>query len=129
MGDATRGARETGYFEGGRGLAWLWFAVLSGPVTWAIDLVTSYALVKWACASRTQVGLHLISLAAIVVIVFGASVAWRCRERVPGGATLDGGSSADRSRFMAVLGLALNLLFFVVIVATAVPRFVIGPCQ
>ncbi len=129
MGEATGGTGGSGYFEGGRGLAWLWFAVLSGPITWALDLGISYALVKWACGNRMQLVLHLISVVAILVIAFGAFVAWRCRERVPEASTLDGGSSADRSRFMAVLGLALNLLFFVVIVATAIPRFVIGPCQ
>ncbi len=129
MGDATRGARETGYFEGGRGLAWLWFAVLSGPVTWAVDLVTSYALVKWACGSHGTWLLHLVSVAALAILGGGAAAAWWCHVRLRDEATLEGGRSTDRSRFMALLGLVMNGLFLLVLVANAIPRFVLSPCQ
>ena len=43
-------------------------------------------------------------------------------------ATLDGGRSIDRGRFMGVLGLATCALFAMAVVAMAVPRWMIDAC-
>ena len=40
-----------------------------------------------------------------------------------------GGSAFDRGHFMAVLGLVNSAAFLLVIVAGAVPRWMISPCR
>jgi len=105
-----------------------WTGVLTGPLALAADQVSSYALVKWTCGHQQIVVLHLITIGALVAIAGGAFASWRGLSEVPAEATLDGGRSFDRGRFMAVLGLATCALFAVLVVAMAVPRWMIDAC-
>jgi hypothetical protein len=110
----------------------LWAGILAGPFAWASDLGISYALVQWTCGSRHTSVLHLVTLATLVLIAAGATVSWRVLSATPAaaaGADPDMGGFFDRPRFMAVLGLLTSALFAVLVVASAVPRWVLDACQ
>jgi hypothetical protein len=117
------------YVEGARHLSAEWIGVLAGPTAWAFDLLASYALVKWTCGSQHTSVLHFITVAALVAIVCGALASWTALAATPEDATLDGGRPGDRARFVAVLGLVMCGFFTVVVLATAVPRWVLDACQ
>src|SRR5205814_10179842 len=117
------------WFSSPRGLAVLWFAVLAGPLAWAADLGVSYALVQWTCGSQHTSVLHLMSVAALLVIAAGAVAAWRAIEEAPRDAPTEGGRPVDRGKFMAVWGLLSCALFSTVVIASAVPRWVLDACQ
>ena len=116
-----------GYWEE-RGLALLWFAVLSGPIALALNMFAGYALVKWTCASG-----HTFVLTGITVVMFGLAltgvwVAWTCRNRLRD-ANEHGGRVIDRSYFAAVIGIGLATLSALLLVLQAYPHFVLSPCE
>ena len=110
------------------GIAVQWIGILTGPLALAADQLTSYALVKWTCGHQHVWVLHAISLAALLVVAGGAFAAWTALSGLAPDATLDGGRSIDRGRFMGALGLATSALFAALVVAMAVPGWMIDAC-
>jgi len=104
------------------------YSLLIGPIAWATDLGFSYMSVYHACSTGHFYVLHVISLIALIVALTGAFVGWREFQAVRQGFD-DGGTPLDRSHFMALLGIASSIGFAVVIIATAVPRFILSPCD
>ena len=120
-------ARATDYWER-RGLALLWFALLSAPVAWALDELISYAVVKPVCFADAKFTLTAISAAALVLVLAGAFTARACLARLQG-ASDDGPRRVDRSYFMALVAVAFNLLVALLIVFATIPHFVLSPCE
>jgi len=103
--------------------------LLAGPVAWLVQLELSYLLVPWACARGGQVVLHLVALAMLAVAAAGLGFAWRAglaARRVVGGARAPG---FEVRRFVAGCGVGLSLLFLLVIVASAIPNFILRACD
>lgn len=107
---------------------WLWYGILIGPLIWSADQWISYSLVAHACSTGHFYLLKLITAISFVIAMSGALVATlnlaRTRE-----ASTEGGSVADRSRFMAILGIAASLGWATLIVAMGIPRFILSPCD
>ena len=111
----------------GRGLVRLWMGVLGGPFVWAADLQVAYWLVYHACHTGSMVPLYVETVLALVLCAVPFAVAWRMFRQFPAGE--DGGGQADdRGRFMAIAGMGLSVMSFIVLVAAAVPRLVLTPC-
>jgi hypothetical protein len=72
--------------------------------------------------------LTLISAAALLLVIAGGLTGWHCLKRLHG-ANDEGGRRIDRSHFMAVVGIGLNVLIGILILTAAVPRFVLSPCE
>jgi hypothetical protein len=111
----------------GRGLLWLVIAVFAGPIVWFLDLQIAYMLVYHACHTRNLAPLYVETILAMALVAGGISLSWRLLSRFPD-ADQHGGQPEDRARVMAFAGLGLGVLFFVVLIAAAVPRFVLDPC-
>jgi hypothetical protein len=111
------------------GAAVLWIGILTGPIAWACDLLIRYALVHWSCGERHTAALRLISLATLLLVVGGGAAAWRALRQTPSRAPTDGGNPVSRARFMAMLGVLTSVLFAVVVVAGAVPQWVLDACD
>jgi hypothetical protein len=107
----------------------LWAGILAGPVAWAFDLTTSYALVKWVCASDSYGVLHAITVVAFAIVCAGAALSWLALRQTAGDLPTDGGQPRQRARFMALLGLTSSALFAMQILAGAVPNWVLDACQ
>ena len=72
--------------------------------------------------------LHLVSAVSLFLVLTGMMVAWRQLAAVRGGRD-EGGSPRDRSWFMAWLGILMSSIFALTIVALAVTKFVLSPCD
>jgi hypothetical protein len=107
----------------------LWIGILTGPIAWAGDLLVRYSLVHWSCGTQQTVVLDLISVATLLLVIGGGAVAWRALRRTPSDAPTSGGRPLNRSRFMAMFGVLTSLLFAVVVVAGAVPQWVLDACD
>lgn len=107
---------------------WLWYGILIGPLSWALDQQISYSLVAHACSTGHFYLLHAITVIALLLALSGAVVATMNLGRTRA-ATIEGGRVADRSRFMAIVGIAASVGWALVIVAMAVPRFILSPCD
>jgi len=107
----------------------LWTGILAGPLTWALDLLASYALVKWVCQTRNYGVLPLITLVSLAIVIAAAAVSWAALMHTTTDVPTDGGRPRQRARFMAVLGLASCGLFALQILAGAIPHRVLDACQ
>jgi hypothetical protein len=103
--------------------------IVAGPVAWAIDLTSSYALVKWVCDTKHYGVLQFITIASLAAVVGGAVLSWRALARTAHDLPTDGGRPLQRAHFMAILGLAASALFGLQILAGAIPYWTLDACQ
>lgn len=109
-------------------VAALWWGILVGPAAWSLDQGISYAVDQHACSTGHFYLLHLISAVGFFLAMTGALVASRQLALVRDGHD-DGGSPRDRSWFMAWLGILMSSVFALTIVALAVTKIVLSPCD
>jgi NADH:ubiquinone oxidoreductase subunit 6 (subunit J) len=116
----------------------LWFGVAAGPILWILHLVASYVLValhcQWQFFSFTLFGISgivailvIMTLVVVAVVLYAGYLAladWRQIRATGAG----GGRVAERHRFMAYSGVLLSALFFLVIIISLVPSFVLATC-
>ena len=103
----------------------LWLA----PLAWAADLGLSYSLVEHSCSTGHYYVLHVITLVCFCMAMAGFTIAWRQYRWLPHETNDEGGSAYDRSYFLALLGIASSVGFMIAIIATAVPRWILSPCD
>ena len=108
------------------GLSW---SLIAGFGAWAIDLGCSYVLEQHSCSTGHYYVLHITSIVCFVIALTGFGTGWMEFRRFPGTTSEEGGSHFDRAHFQALLGMAFSLSFAVVIIAGAVPRWILSPCE
>lgn len=97
-------------------------------LAWFTHLNASYLLVGWVCESGAVAALHAVSAACLLAAALGVAIAWR-HWRAVGSEWPDGrGGARLRSRFMAATGVLMGALFCAIIVAQALPNFMVPPC-
>jgi hypothetical protein len=101
------------------------------PFAWAMDLELGVFSLQRVCASGDRGVLHLLSLVAFAVVVLGGALAASAMRELGGFATVeeegDDGVAA-RTRLFARTGILFALLFALLVVGTAIPRWVLPPC-
>ena len=103
--------------------------LLLPPLAWLLDMQVSYSLVKWACAQDRQWILFVMPACSLTLTAATTLMSWRTlRQRTHswGG---EEGSSLDSSHLVAVSGLAMSILFGVLILVSLVPRALLSPCE
>jgi hypothetical protein len=107
----------------------LWWGILIGPLAWATDLGISYPMTHSLCEFNNAWAFHAISVCTLALAVSGALVAHRELALVPRAPGEKLPRPIERSRFMAHLGIAVSVLFMIVILAESVAELGISPCQ
>lgn len=102
--------------------------VVIGPLAWGADLLISYAVVQHSCSTGHYYVLHLISAICFAIAIAGALMSWRYYTGVRA-ANDEGGSPFDRSHFLNLLGVVSSVGFAIVIIAGALPRWILSPCD
>jgi hypothetical protein len=110
------------------GLVLLNLAMGLGPLAVSLDLFVGYALVKPLCASGQPYLLRTMSLAALLIAGAGAFIGWKCLFRLTGKAHDDGGRVIDRSYFVALVAIGLDVLCAALILTAAGARALV-PCE
>ena len=98
------------------------------PLAFGADLLISYMLVQHSCSTGHYYVLHVISAVCFLVALGGAFIAWQQYQLAKGGSD-EGGTPLDRSHFLGLLGTCFSLFIALVIIANAVPRFFLSPCD
>ena len=107
----------------------LWGGILAGPFAWALNLLASYAFVKWSCLTQRHWLFNVFTVSALAIVAFGATLSWNGLHQFADGEPTDGGMPIQRAKFMAILGLTACALFALQIAAAAIPQWVIDACQ
>jgi hypothetical protein len=94
----------------------LWIGILVPPIAWTADLVVSYAMVKWACGHHTRGLLHVNTLLTLALIAGAGMTAWSAERE------------NELAEFMAQLALGTAVLFFLVTIALAIPKWLLDAC-
>jgi hypothetical protein len=106
-----------------------WSGVLGGPVIWLIFLQANYMLAPSACLSQNKTMLAIVTVVAFFGTLASAFAAWRAWHRAGATAHTEDGDAAGRSRFMALSGIGLSVLFAFVVLASAIPIVFLGACD
>lgn len=106
----------------------LWAGVLLGPVAWALDEGLSYALAQHACSTGNLYVLHIVTLLCLLLAISGALIARGQLSKV-GPGNDEGGGPHHRSWWMARVGVASGIGFSLVIIALAIPKILLSPCD
>lgn len=121
----------------------LWFAALGGATAYAAHLVIGFWLVPVACESGTVLWLHALGavtlttamVAAVQAVLLRAAAAaprtrgGRQRTRVGLASAQALAGDPGRVRFMATVGLALNLVAVLLIITHWAPVAFFDPCR
>jgi hypothetical protein len=111
------------------GLLSLSLCIMLGPMTVLLSQQVTYAANMWACGHGARGTLHIIPVLALVVIVgalFGSYLNWRA---VGKGVEVEHGAVATRTRFLAVVGMAISVLSAILVVAQWFAIFMFDPCM
>jgi hypothetical protein len=102
--------------------------VVVGPVAFGADLLIRYALVHHACSTGQHYWFHAISACSLLIVLLAAFGAWRQYTMVLSAAD-EGGSRLDRTHFASLTAVLLNLGCALLIIANAIPAFLLNPCD
>jgi len=119
---------ETDYAQR-RSLLLLWLGLLTAPLGWFLCLQVNYMLVPWICATGQQWTLSVTTFVGLLLAASSGVVAWRMWQRAGPEWPSEAGGMIPRSRFMAVLGMLMSSLFFLVILAQGIPSVILHACQ
>ena len=113
-----------------------WLRLLSGPIIYGVYFALAYLAVEAACRigwlqftvadtngiTVTVLALTVAAAAAVLVSLVVSALRWR-RLRRNGR-----GEAADADRFVAQVGMLLDALFLLLILATGAPVVLLAPC-
>lgn len=107
----------------------LWTGVLGGPLVWLCSFEARFALAPWACTFQNKWALYAVAFAALVLCLVCAAVAWREWKSMGEGGPSSAGGALARGQFMAIGGIALSVGCAMIVVAQAIPEFLLGACE
>src|SRR3954471_14778101 len=89
----------------------LWFGFFAGPVAWAVQLQTVYALTLRACVNEDVTALHVVALLCLFMGLIGALVSYGNWQAAPGLPSDREEGPEARTRMLSVLGMMTGALF------------------
>ena len=114
---------------GSNGNPFSWIGLLLPPITWALQMQFNYWLVRGTCARGSNAALFAVTLISLLLVMLGGFSSFLGWRRVGEKWPSSFGDRVTRDRFMAVMGLLMAAMFFVVILAQGVGATVFHPCQ
>jgi hypothetical protein len=127
--DAMESAHTNAPHSGPRVLLRQGAGMLGGPLVWLAQFQLNYALVPRMCRAGTTLPLHLVFLAALLLVAGAGFLAWRTwRTAGAEWPSSNEGGPVGRSGLLGALGLMTSALFFLVVLAQWIPAFVVEPC-
>ena len=105
------------------------WSLTAGFCAWILDLGLSYVVTQHSCSTGHHYVLHLISWACFVIALTGVYAGWTAARKLPHDKMEEGPRPHDRAHFQSLLGMIFSASFAVVIIALAVPRWILSPCD
>ena len=115
----------------------LWLSLLAGIVIWEIAgrstsaafmVPFSETLVRlWQLVTRGEFIAQFIDSAELFLTGFLLAIG--TYKKMPERAEKQGHAPRDRAFFLSLVGIVMSLFFAVIIIAAAVPRWILSPCS
>ncbi|MFL5328520.1 MAG: hypothetical protein ACJ8C4_06360 [Gemmataceae bacterium] len=106
----------------------LWAAFLLGPVAWAIQLQSLYALSDAACATGVRLPLHIVAGCCLLAGIVGTLLSWRNGRVVAGTPDESDVGGVARVKLFSTLGMLTGGLFSLVMAAEWIAVLMLFPC-
>ena len=106
----------------------IWFGLLGAPIAALAHLQFSFVLEHTACATRSKLGIHMISLILFGIVVAAGIVAHREWVKLGEEDPKQYPGPLGSRRLMALLGMIDTLIFGLFILAQWFPNLVLGTC-
>jgi hypothetical protein len=119
----------SGYLARWPGLLSLTLGLLLGPAAALINHGLIYMATPWACGHGGHGALHIIPALCFVVAIGGGGLAYADWNRAGRQTEAPEASILDRSRFIALCGLATSALSALLILTQWLAVVVFGPCM
>ena len=107
----------------------LWTGIFAGPVVWLLSFEANFALAPWACEFQNKLALFIVTLLGLILVASAGLLAWRewsqLGRELPG----DHEGAISRTRVMAIGGVLMSIMFFLVILAQAIPEVILKACD
>jgi hypothetical protein len=100
----------------------------AGPAAWLINTQVNYAAVPWVCAHQFPL-ISLVSLIMAMVSLCGGLLSWRGYAISAPTPPPDSMGAGRPHRFMALMGIAIALLFAIVILLQGAAGLVFHWCE
>ena len=111
------------------GLLRLWAGILLPPFAWFLHQQLSYLLVSWACTTGRPFTFYVVTVLMLLPALGGGLFSWLIWKRLGHDEPDEAGGVQARGRFMAVAGLLSSIMFCLVILAQALPSFMLNACE
>jgi len=106
----------------------LW-SLTAGFLAWGANLGFSYVLAQHACSTGHHYVLSITNWSCFFVALTGVFAGWNAARKLPHDKQEQGRRPHDRAHFQSLLGMILSAAISVVIVAGAVPPWILRPCD
>jgi hypothetical protein len=104
----------------------LWTGILAGPSVWFAAFGFRYSLASWACRLGWTPAVDIVSSAALAVAGAGGILCWTYWGRVGDGPAQ---AAAIRARTMAIGGVLVSAMSFLLILEHAAAVAMLGSCD
>ena len=102
--------------------------VFAGPIAWLADTQFNYAVVPWVCAHQVPL-IPLFALAMAAISLVGGFLSWRGYASAAPTPVPDSTGAGRPHRFVALMGIAIALLFTIVILLHGAAGLVFHGCE
>lgn len=106
----------------------IWFGALGAPIAAIAHLQFSFVLEHTACATRSKIGIHLVSLFLFTIVIAAGIVAHREWVKLGSEDPKQYPGPLGSRRFLALLGMIDTFIFGLFILAQWFPNLVLGTC-
>jgi hypothetical protein len=127
--NATRPVEDPAQFTRWPGLMSLALGIVVGPIVALVHQQTVYAVNMWACGRNLHATMHIVPVLALIVVLgaaYGGYLNWTAVGR---GVEDEDGNVVTRTRFLALMGMAISVFSALVIVAQWFAIFMFDPCM
>ena len=112
-----------------------WFArglpsagIYAGPAAWLISTQANYALVPWVCASQIRI-IPVVAIVMAAMSLLGGFLSWRGYAAAAPTPLPDSTGGGRPHRFVALMGIAIALLFTTIILLHGAAGLVFHGCE
>ncbi len=105
------------------------WSLTAGFLAWGANLGFSYVLAQHACSTGHHYVLSVTNWTCFFIALSGVFVGWNAARKLPHDSEEQGRRPHDRAHFQSLIGMIFSAAFAVVIVAGAVPNWILSPCD